>query len=229
MKKIGLIGGMSFESTLTYYRLLNEKINARLGGLHSAKIMLESVEFDEIARYQRQNEWDKAAVILNQCARNLAACGADFILLCTNTMHKVYPAVQHGVAIPLIHIAHGTINALHTANMTKVGLLGTRYTMEQDFYRDELIRAGIEVMVPAADDRELINHVIFNELCVGKIEQSSKAQFLRIAQRLAGDGAQGMILGCTEIGLLLTAHDTDIPLFDTTLLHIDEAVRLALA
>ncbi len=228
MKTIGLIGGMSWESTVTYYQQLNELVKERLGGLHSAKIAMYSVDFDEIEACQSSGNWDRSAEILTSAAQGLERAGADLILICTNTMHKVYPQIQAGVGVPLLHIADATADALERAGVSKVALLGTRYTMCQDFYKSRLIDRGVEVLIPEAEDVELVDRVIFHELCLGQLKPSSKAEFLRIIEELAQKGAQGVILGCTEIGLLIQQTDTSLPVFDTTLIHAARAVELAL-
>lgn len=229
MKTIGLIGGMSWESTVTYYQQLNELVKQRLGGLHSAKLVLYSVDFEEIEACQSSGDWDKSARILTSAAQGLEKAGAELILICTNTMHKVYPQVQAGVNVPLLHIADATADALERAGVSKVALLGTRYTMCQDFYKSRLLDRGIDVLIPEAKDVELVDHVIFHELCLGQLKSASKAEFLRIIDSLAARGAQGVILGCTEIGLLIQQADTALPVFDTTLIHAARAVELALA
>lgn len=228
MKTIGIIGGMSFESTTTYYKIINEAINAKLGGLNCAKILLYSVNFEEIANLQKQNEWGKAAEILSECAKKLELGGADFILIATNTMHKIFDEIQRSVKIPLIHIAQSTANALKEANITKIGLLGTKYTMMQDFYKNILIKEGIEAIIPDENDIQDVNDIIFSELCKGQIKEKSKEKYLEIIEKLKNKGAQGVVLGCTEIGLLLSKNDTQIPIFDTTLIHALDAVNLAL-
>ena len=229
MKTIGLIGGMSWESTVTYYQILNETVKEELGALHSARCILYSVDFEEIEKCQASGDWEKSAAILGGAARSLEKAGADFILICTNTMHKVYPQIQAGVSVPLLHIADATADALERAGVSKVALLGTRYTMCQDFYKSRLLDRGIDVLIPEAKDVELVDHVIFHELCLGQLKSASKAEFLRIIDSLAARGAQGVILGCTEIGLLIQQADTALPVFDTTLIHAARAVELALA
>ena len=229
MKKIGLIGGMSYESTITYYDGINRKINERLGGLSSGEILLSSLNFDEIERCQRDNEWGRAGEILARHARVLQGGGADYIFLCTNTMHKCYEAIKAAISVPFVHIADATLNELRKRGVQKVGLLGTIYTMTQDFYKQRLIDGGVEVLVPNADEMEAVNEVIFDELCFGKILPHSKEKFLRIIEGLRARGAQGVILGCTEIGLLVSQADTAAWLFDTTQIHIDAAVSLALS
>ena len=228
MKTIGLIGGMSWESTVTYYQIINETIKNRLGGLHSAKCILYSVDFDEIEKYQTRGEWDKSADVLSEAAQVLERAGADYIVICTNTMHKVVPEIGRRIHIPILHIADMTAVQLKKQGIRKVGLLGTKYTMQQDFYKNILIRQGIEVIVPNDDDVDVVNRVIYDELCLGKIFEKSKAAYLDIIHKLARNGAQGIILGCTEIGLLIQQSDTDIPLFDTTLIHAEQAALKSL-
>ncbi|MBR5981584.1 MAG: aspartate/glutamate racemase family protein, partial [Firmicutes bacterium] len=208
MKTIGLIGGMSWESTVPYYQLINEYVKKELGGLHSAKIALYSVEFDEIEKCQSEDRWDDAAKILADAAVGLEKCGADFILICTNTMHKVYAQVQAAVSVPLIHIADATGEALKAAGIQKVGLLGTRYTMQQDFYKGRLAEAGFDVAVPPEEMIGELNRIIFEELCVGEIKESSRATFARAIEELKKEGCEGVILGCTEIGLLVRPEDS---------------------
>ena len=230
MKVIGLIGGMSWESTVPYYRLINEGVKARLGGLHSAKIVLYSVDFAEIERLQHRGEWDEAGALLADAARALERAGADFVVLCTNTMHKVAPAIEAAVAIPLLHIADPTAAAIHQAGLSCVGLLGTRFTMEQDFYRARLTdRHGIDVVIPDDGDRALVHRVIYEELCLGRVEEASRLAYRDVIQRLVAQGAQGVILGCTEISMLVGVEDAAVPLFDTTGLHAAAAVQVALA
>ena len=228
MKTIGLIGGMSWESTVTYYQIINETIKKQLGGLHSAKCILYSVDFDEIEKYQASGEWDKSADVLSEAAQALERAGADYIVICTNTMHKVAPEIGRRIHIPILHIADMTAVQLKKHGIGKVGLLGTKYTMQQDFYKNILIRQGIEVIVPNDDDVDVVNRVIYDELCLGKIFEKSKAVYLDIIQELVRNGAQGIILGCTEIGLLIQQSDTDIPLFDTTLIHAEQAALKSL-
>ena len=228
MKTIGLIGGMSWESTVTYYQIINETIKNRLGGLHSAKCILYSVDFDEIEKYQTRGEWDKSADVLSEAAQALERAGADYIVICTNTMHKVVPEIGRRIHIPILHIADMTAVQLKKQGIRKVGLLGTKYTMQQDFYKNILIKQGVEVIVPNDDDVDVVNRVIYDELCLGKIFEKSKAAYLDIIHKLARNGAQGIILGCTEIGLLIQQSDTDIPLFDTTLIHAEQAALKSL-
>lgn len=228
MKKIGLIGGMSYESTIAYYEGINRKIGERLGGLSSGEILLSSLNFDEIEQCQKEGEWDKAGEILASHARILQGGGADYIFLCTNTMHRCYEAINAAISVPFVHIADATLSELRKHGVQKVGLLGTIYTMTQDFYKRRLIEGGVEVLVPNADEMEAVNEIIFNELCLGKILSRSKEKFLQIIEGLRARGAQGAILGCTEIGLLVSQADTAARLFDTTQIHIDAAVNLAL-
>ena len=228
MKTIGLIGGMSWESTVTYYQVINETIKKQLGGLHSAKCILYSVDFDEIEKYQASGEWDKSADVLSEAAQALERAGADYIVICTNTMHKVAPEIGRRIHIPILHIADMTAVQLKKHGIRKVGLLGTKYTMQQDFYKNILIEQGIEVVIPNDADVDVVNRIIYDELCLGKISEQSKDIYLDIIMKLAQDGAQGIILGCTEIGLLVRRPDTDIPLFDTTLIHAEQAALKSL-
>ena len=228
MKTIGLIGGMSWESTVTYYQLINETVKHRLGGLHSAKILLYSVDFAEIEEYQALSQWDKSADVLAQAAENLEKAGADFILICTNTMHKVAPQIQARISIPIVHIAEATADVLKEKGISRVALLGTKYTMTQDFYKDKLTAAGIDVLIPDAEGVETVNHIIYNELCLGIISPESRQKYLSIIDQLHARGAQGVILGCTEIGLLIGQKDTPLPVFDTTQIHGEKAALLAL-
>ncbi|MCP3280732.1 amino acid racemase [Clostridioides difficile] len=223
MKTIGLIGGMSWESTITYYQVINTVIKERLGGLHSSKCILYSVDFQEIEECQSSGNWEKSAKILADAAIKLQEAGADFIVICTNTMHKVSDKIQESIHIPLLHIADVTATVLREKEIKKVALLGTKYTMEQDFYKNVIINNGIEVLIPNEEDRIIVNDTIFNELCLGIISESSKKAFLSIIDKLGKQGAEGVILGCTEIGLLIKQNDTSIPLFDTTVIHAIEA------
>jgi aspartate racemase len=230
VKVIGLIGGMSWESTVPYYRLINAAVKQRLGGLHSARLVLYSVDFLELEQLQRDDNWQAAGALLAAAARSLAAAGADFLVLCTNTMHKVVPAIEAAVAIPLLHIADPTAAAIKQAGISTVGLLGTRFTMEQAFYRDRLReRHGLQVLIPEPDDRAIIHRVIYEELCLGKILPASRAEYRRIMAALIEQGAQGIILGCTEVSLLVDQPDSAVPLFDTTRLHAEGAADRALA
>jgi aspartate racemase len=228
LKTIGLLGGMSWESTVTYYKIVNEVIKKELGGLHSAKVLLYSVDFAEIEECQAKGEWDKSADILALAAKNLEKAGADFILICTNTMHKVAPQIQKELSIPIIHIAEATAYELKKHNIEKVALLGTKYTMTQAFYKEKLEDAKIEVLIPSEKDVELVNHVIYDELCMGIISKQSKQEYIRIIAKLAEQGAQGVILGCTEIGLLIQQDDTSLPVFDTTQIHARMAAMSAI-
>ncbi|HEX3039144.1 MAG TPA: aspartate/glutamate racemase family protein [Caproiciproducens sp.] len=223
MKTIGLIGGMSWESTTEYYQIINHTVKEELGGLHSAKCILYSVDFQEIEECQSSGDWDKSAAILSQAAASLEKAGADFILICTNTMHKVAGQIQKNISVPILHIADVTADELEKHGIQKVALLGTKYTMEQDFYKKKIFDRGIEVLVPESEDRIIINDIIYNELCLGIIREESKRAYLRIIEKLVNSGAQGVILGCTEIGLLVKQSDTSIPLFDTTYLHAHRA------
>lgn len=228
MKTIGLLGGMSWESTVSYYQIVNRRIKESLGGLHSARCLLYSVDFQEIETCQTRGDWEKSARILGAAAQALEKGGADFLLICTNTMHKVAPRVQAAVSIPLLHIAEVTAAEILGRGLKRVGLLGTRYTMEEDFYSGILRDKGLEVLIPDAPERAQINEIIFKELCRGEIRAASRQKFQGIVNGLARRGAQGIILGCTEIGLLLGAQDAELPLFDTTVLHAEAAARLAL-
>jgi len=229
MKTIGLLGGMSWESTALYYKLINEKIKQKLGGLHSAKIMLSSVDFEEIEELQHAGEWDSSAVILSEAAKSVEAAGADFLLLCTNTMHKVADKIEKSIKIPFIHIADATAEAIAVQNIKRVGLLGTRFTMDDSFYKNVLsVKHDLEVLVPSATEQTVIHQVIYDELCQGKINAQSRQKLLEIMKALVAKGAEGIILGCTEIALLVQAHDIEIPLFDTTEIHAEKAVKLAL-
>lgn len=229
MKTIGLLGGMSWESTQTYYRLINEGIKARLGGLHSAKLVLFSVDFAEIEALQHKGDWPATADILSRAAASLQKAGADFLLIGTNTMHKVAPEIEQAVQIPLLHIADATAQVLRNDGIDRVGLLGTRFTMEQAFYRERLEKAGIEVLTPDELQRETVHQVIYEELCQGNIQANSRDAYLDIVTSLSGRGAQAVILGCTEIGLLINQKDTEVPLYDTTAIHAMQAVDRALA
>lgn len=229
MKTIGIIGGMSWESTATYYQLLNQSIKQKLGGLHSAKVIINSVDFAEIEALQHRGEWEKTAIILSKAAQSLEKGGADFILIATNTMHKVANQIEQAVTIPLLHIADATGEALVDDGVKKVGLLGTAFTMEQDFYKARLTdRFGIEVVVPNGVQRQLVHDVIYNELCRGTISRRSKNDYLTIISDMAEQGVEGVILGCTEIGLLTKQADTTMRLYDTVELHVQAAIKEAL-
>lgn len=227
MKTIGLIGGMSWESSAEYYRIMNEDVKTRLGGLHSARCLLYSVDFAEIEYYQTEGEWEKAGKVLGEVAYSLEKGGADFIVLCTNTMHKVIDHIEEQINIPILHIADASANQIKKAKIHKVGLLGTKYTMEQDFYKSRLESNGISVMIPDQFERDMINKIIFQELCLGVIQQSSKEYYQEVIRRLVEAGAEAIILGCTEIGLLIKQEDAEVPVFDTTFIHASEAVSLA--
>lgn len=229
MKTIGLIGGMSWESSLLYYRIINETVKAKLGGLHSAKVMMVSVDFAEIEILQHHGKWAEAAQILISAAKSLENGGADFMLICTNTMHKVADEIQASVRIPLLHIADATAQVVKDSGIQKIGLLGTRFTMEEGFYKGRLSQKyGLSVSVPNVEAREIVHRVIYDELVLGKIEQQSKAQYIQIIEQMVRDGAEGIILGCTEIGLLVHPQDSRVPLFDTTRIHAEAAVEYAL-
>jgi aspartate racemase len=229
MKTIGLLGGMSWESTVDYYRMINEGVKQELGGLHSAQIILHSVDFEPIEKLQHQGDWDGTAKILAQAAQSVERAGADFLLICTNTMHKVAPQVQAAVDIPLLHIADATAKELQAAGVQRVGLLGTAFTMEQDFYKGRLQEVfGLEVLVPDEAGRALVHEVIYQELCLGQVRDASRVEYLRIIDQLAEQGAEAVILGCTEIGMLVKQGDTVVRLFDTTAIHAQRAVGLAL-
>ncbi|MED4164941.1 aspartate/glutamate racemase family protein [Halalkalibacterium halodurans] len=229
MRTIGLIGGMSWESSAEYYRIINKEVKNKLGGLHSAKCLLYSVDFDEIERFQAAGDWDQAGERLGNVAFALEKAGADFIVLCTNTMHKVTSHIEEKIQIPILHIADATANQIQKSTIQTVGLLGTSYTMEQDFYKSRIESRGIKVITPTKQERDMINKVIYEELCVGRIRPSSKKYYEEVMNRLVAHGAEGIILGCTEIGLLVQQEDSKVPLFDTTVIHALEAVHLALA
>lgn len=229
MKTIGLLGGMSWESTLGYYREINEGVKNALGGLHSAKIVMYSVDFDPIEKLQQAGDWDSTASILGKAAKNIESAGADFLLICTNTMHKVAPQIQAAIQIPLLHIADATAEVLIDEGIKSVGLLGTSFTMEQEFYKGRLCnKYGLNVLVPDDADRQIVHNTIYQELCLGKIESGSKSEYLRIVDTLADQGAQAVILGCTEIGMLINQSDTSVRLLDTTAIHAQKAVEYAL-
>ena len=228
MKTIGLIGGMSWESTVPYYRLINEGVKRRLGGLHSARIVMHSVDFHDIEELQRTGRWDEAGTILGAAARSLEAAGADCIVLCTNTMHRVAPAIRAAATIPLLHIADATAVRIREAGIRTAGLIGTRFTMEQDFYRGRLEQNGLTVLVPEQSDRDLVHRVIYAELCLGTIRDESREHYRAIIGRLVAAGAGGIIFGCTEIGLLVSQADASVPVFDTTAIHAECAVDFAL-
>lgn len=229
MKTIGLIGGMSWESTVSYYQAINQGVKLELGGLHSAKVCLYSVDFDEIEKLQRQNRWHDSAILLAKAAQAVEAGGADFMLICTNTMHKVADEVQAAISIPLVHIADATAQKLITDGIKRVGLLGTKFTMQEDFYKNRLTeRFGIEVLVPTSTAQDMIHDVIYNQLCLGVINHQSRQDFITVINHLYQQGAEAVILGCTEIALLVEPQHTDVPLYDTTQIHAAKAVALAI-
>ncbi|MCP3940744.1 MAG: aspartate/glutamate racemase family protein [Desulfobacteraceae bacterium] len=229
MKTIGLLGGMSWESTVGYYRGINEGVKNRLGGLHSAKIAMYSVDFEPIEKLQHAGDWKATARILSGAARSVEAAGADFLLICTNTMHKVAPEIEKSVKIPLLHIADATAEVLIHEGIKTVGLLGTAFTMEQDFYKGRLSKNyGLDVLVPSVEDRQIIHKIIYQELCLGKIQADSKTEYLRIIDMLANQGAEAVILACTEIGMLVSQGDTKVKLLDTTAIHTEKAVEYAI-
>ncbi len=228
MKTIGLLGGMSWESTVSYYQTINRVVGQRLGGLHSARILLYSVDFAEIDCLQQGELWKEAGALLARAGRTLEAGGADFLVLCTNTMHKVAPQIEAAVSIPLLHIADATAERVVASGSRRVGLLGTRFTMEQEFYRCRLERHGLEVVVPSEGDRESVHRIIYEELCRGRVLESSRLVYGRIVAELVARGCEAVVLGCTEIGLLLRPSDSRVPLFDTAMIHAEEAARYAL-
>lgn len=230
MKTIGLLGGMSWESTALYYKIINEGVNAQLGGLHSARLIMYSVDFYEIEQLQAAGDWQQAGEKLAAAARSLEKAGADFLVLCTNTMHKIAPAITAAVSLPLLHIADATAEAIKTAGLRKVGLLGTRFTMEQDFYKQRLqADHGIDVLIPDETGRETVHQVIYQELCLGHINAASREKYRAVIADLVDQGAEAIVMGCTEITLLIDQQDAAVPLFDTTRIHADAAVALALA
>jgi len=229
MKTIGLLGGMSWESTELYYRWINEEVKKRLGGLHSAQIALYSVDFHEIEELQHAGKWERAGAVLGEAARRVEAAGADFLLICTNTMHKVAPQIEEAIHIPILHLADATAQRIHAAGIETIGLLGTNFTMEQDFYKGRLVEQhGLNVLVPDERDRQIVHRIIYDELCLGVINEESRAEYLRIIDELHDRGAQGVIEGCTEIVMLVQQPHTAVPLFDTTAIHAQEAVARAL-
>lgn len=228
MKTIGLLGGMSFESSLEYYRRINELVREQLGGLHSAEIVMWSYDFERIERLQAEDRWDEAASVLADTARRLERAGAECVVICTNTMHLCAPEVERVIGIPLLHIADATGERIRAASLRRVGLLGTRFTMERDFYRGRLEeRHGLEVLTPDEADREIIHRIIYDELCLGIVREESRAEYRRIMADLAERGAEGIILGCTEIGLLVGAADSPVPVYDTTDIHAEAAAEWA--
>jgi len=230
MKTIGMLGGMSWESSIEYYRIINQTIKEKLGGLHSAQSLMYSVDFAEIETLQSEGRWDEATQTMIEVARRVEAGGADFIIICTNTMHKMADEIEAAIGIPLLHIADATAGAIKAHGLGKVGLLGTKFTMEEDFYRGRLVRQhGLEVLIPEAEDREIVHRVIYDELVLGEIKADSREAYKQIIEKLIAAGVQGIILGCTEIGLLVKAGDSRVPLFDTALIHAVSAVEYALS
>ncbi len=229
MKTIGPLGGMSWESSALYYKIINEEIKKLLGGLHSAKIVLLSVDFEEIEKLQAQGDWKKAGELLGEAAKNIQNAGADFLLICTNTMHKIVHTIEKNIDIPILHIADATALALQKDGIDKVALLGTAFTMKQDFYKDRLSKKfAIEVLIPNEKDIKIIHDVIYEELCLGVLKEKSKKEYLRIIDNLSQKGAKAVILGCTEIGMLVSAKDTNVKLYDTTLIHAKYGARFSL-
>lgn len=230
MKTIGLLGGMSWGSTELYYRWINEGVKEKLGGFHSARIAMVSVDFQEIEELQHSGEWERAGEVLSKAARRIEAAGADFLVICTNTMHKVVPQIEHAINIPILHLADATARRIKERGMKTVGLLGSNFTMEEDFYRGRLIeKHGLTVIIPSATDRQIVHSIIYEELCLGIVKAESREEYLRIINRMHEEGAEGIIEGCTEIVMLVQQKHTDIPLFDTTAIHAQEAVSVALA
>jgi aspartate racemase len=229
MKTIGLLGGMSWESTALYYKQINEEIKNKLGSLHSAKVVIYSVDFDEIEKLQHIGDWDKTADILIKAAQSIEIASADFLLICTNTMHKVVPQIQTKINIPIVHIADATAKVLQKDTIKKVGLLGTAFTMREDFYKNRISENfDIEVLVPNEEDIKIIHKIIYEELCLGIVKEESRKEYLKIIDKLVANGAEGIILGCTEICMLISSKDTNVKLYDTTKIHAIEAVNLAL-
>ena len=230
MKTIGMIGGMSWESSIEYYRIVNQAVREKLGGLHSAKSIMVSVEFAEIEELQHRNQWDKLADIMVEAGRSLENGGADFVIICTNTMHKLYDVIQQAIKIPMLNIADATAEKIKTEGIDRIALLGTRFTMEENFYKGRLAdKYGLEVMIPSPDQMNTVHRIIYDELCAGIIKPDSKQKFAAIIQDLVARGAGGVILGCTEIGLLVKPQDSLVPLFDTTEIHARAAVAYALS
>lgn len=230
MKTIGLIGGMSWESSIEYYRIINETVKDRLGGFHSAKCLMTSVDFAEIEEFQHLGLWDEASKLLVDAAQNLERGGADCVVLCTNTMHKLADEIQHNVGLPFLHIADATASMISAKGITTVGLLGTQFTMEEDFYKGRLCKKfHLNVLIPQLEERQVIHRVIYQELCLGQIHQDSKQYFKQVIMNLVNQGATGIILGCTEIGLLVKPEDSPVTLFDTTFIHAQAAVDWALS
>lgn len=228
MKTIGLIGGMSWESSAEYYRIINSSVNKRLGGLHSAKILMYSFDFAEIEKLQHDNKWDKAIKLMVNAAKRLEKANADFILICTNTMHKMAEDVTKNINIPLLHIVDATAEKAKEKNIDKIGLLGTKFTMEQDFYKDRLKKYGIDTLIPNESQRKIVHNIIYEELCLGEIRDSSRESIKNIISYLGDNGAQGIVLGCTELSLLIKQDDSHIPIFDTTVIHAEAAVDFSL-
>lgn len=229
MKTIGLLGGMSWESSVDYYRAINEGVKKSLGGLHSAQIVMHSVDFGPLENLQHEGDWEEIARILSAAAQSVQSAGADFLLICTNTMHKVAPQIAAAIDIPVLHIADAVAEILVHAGFKKVGLLGTAFTMEQGFYKDRLSeKYGIDVLIPNDEDRQIVHEIIYQELCLGKIKPDSKSEYLRIIDLLAIQGAEAVVLGCTEIGMLVSQSDTSVTIFDTTIIHAEKAVELAM-
>jgi len=229
MKKIGLIGGMSWESSLEYYKIINETVKQKLGGLHSAECIMYSVDFDEIEKLQHQGKWEELTNIMIKSAQTLEKAGANLIIICTNTMHKMAEEIENNIKIPLLHIVDATAEKIKEKGFKKVGLLGTIYTMEEDFYKNRLIeKHGFEVIIPKSDERKIVNDILFNELCLGEIKETSKEKYKKIIKNLSEKGAEGIILGCTEIPMLINQKDVEIPVFDTTKIHAEFAVDHAI-
>ena len=229
MKTIGLIGGMSWESSLEYYRIINETVKEKLGGFHSAKSVMYSVDFEEVKKLQHQGKWDEATELMIDAAQKIERAGADFIVICTNTMHKMAEKVQNSIKIPLLHIADVTAEKIKAQRLKKVALLGTKFTMEEEFYKGRLLKKhGLEVIIPNEEERQIIHDILYDELCLGEIKKLSKDKFKKIIDNLVVRGAEGIILGCTEIPLLINQEDYEIPLFDTTTIHAKSAVEHAL-
>ena len=226
MKTIGLIGGMSWESTVTYYQVINESVKNTLGGFHSSKIMMYSVDFAELEKNMSEGNWDGNAKILTEASDRLEKAGADFIVIATNTMHKLVPQIEKEINIPILHIADATARAINKDGYKKIALLGTKFTMTQDFIKQRLINAGLEVIVPDEEDINTVNEIIFNELCLGSVLDSSREKYKRIIEKMKAQGAEGVILGCTEIGMLIRQKDSVLPVYDTTLIHAEEAARM---
>jgi len=228
MKTIGLIGGMSWESSAEYYRIINETVKEKLGGLHSAKCIMYSVDFEEVEKLQHEGKWKEATELMIDAAKRIERAGADFVLICTNTMHKMADDVQSSINIPLLHIVDATAEKIISKGLKKVGLLGTKFTMEEDFYKERLRKFGLEIIIPEEEEREIIHTIIFKELCLGEIKESSRKKFKDIIENLISKGAEGIILGCTEIPLLIREKDCSVPVFDTTRIHAQAAVEFSI-